>query len=253
MRIGGRDYAVKSGRGEVAGQLAIEARMLRDLADEGSLPGPEIIHHADDLLVLEWIENQNRPMEICHQRTAGEAFARLHATPRPYFGYTYDTTIGGLAQPNPHYTTWTTFFAEQRLMAFATLALARGLMDPSLLTRLEKLSARLPDYLPEPVSPALLHGDAWHGNILTNGNAIPAYIDPALYFGSPEAELSYVTMHGTFGAPFFEAYGANLAIESGFFEDRIDILNIYPNLVHLLLCGPSYIPPIDRTLTRLGL
>ncbi|MFV2091597.1 MAG: fructosamine kinase family protein [Hyphomicrobiales bacterium] len=253
IEVGSTRYAVKTGHGEVIGQLAIEARMLADLARDGSLKVPKIHHSEDDLLILEWIETDGARINTSHERAAGEAFARLHSRPAPAFGYPYDTTIGSLAQPNPASQNWVEFFRDARLVAFAHQACQRGLIPARLLSRIEQLGARLGDLLPEPRAPALVHGDAWFGNILTRGDDIAVYIDPALYHASPEIELAYVTMHHTFGRLFFEAYAANATIEPGFFEDRIDILNIYPNLVHIMLCGPSYIAPIERVLDRLGL
>lgn len=242
---------VKSGKGEMPGQLGVEARMLADLADDGVLEVPQVLFAGNELLVQEWINTDNGPIRTPHERQAGEAFARLHATPRPYFGYSYATPIGGLPQPNPETSSWVGFFRNSRLLQFTSVALARGAIDQALAARLANLGRRLPDFIPEPAHPALVHGDAWFGNILTRGDTIAAYIDPALHYGSPEIELAYVTMHGTFGAAFFEAYRANAAIEPGF-EERIDILNIVPNLVHVILCGRSYIAPIVATLDRLG-
>jgi len=249
----GARFAVKTGRGEVEGQLTIEADMLTDLAREGSLNVPKVHHGVDDLLILEWIKTDGAAINAHHERAAGEALARLHASPANAFGYSYDTTIGSLAQPNPECSSWVDFFRDARLLAFAQEAYRRDLIEAHLVSRIERLGARLGDLLPEPRSPALIHGDAWFGNILTHGDKIVAFIDPALYHASPEIELAYVTMHGTFGRPFFEAYAANAAIEPGFFDDRLDILNIYPNLVHTILCGPSYIAPITRVLDRLGM
>jgi fructosamine-3-kinase len=65
-------------------------------------------------------------------------------------------------------------------------------------------------------------------------------------------ELAYVTMHGTFARPFFAAYGALAPIDPAF-EGRIDLYNIVPNLVHVMLAGPAYIAPIDAALRRHGL
>lgn len=246
-------FAVKSGRAELADHLAVEAAMLADLRADGALIVPATFYSEDDLLITEWIETDGTPIGAAHERAAAEALAKLHATPRGAFGYRYTTTIGGLAQPNPETPDWLPFFRDARLMHFARAALAAGEIDPALMARIEALAARVEDFLAEPAHAALIHGDAWFGNVLTRGNRIAAWIDPALAHAHPEIELAYVTMHGTFGAVFFDTYNELSPIEPGFFDSRRDLYNIVPNLVHVRLCGPTYIAPIDDALSRVGL
>ena len=82
---------------------------------------------------------------------------------------------------------------------------------------------------------------------------IAAFVDPAIYCGSPEIELAFTTLFGTFGKPFFEAYADIMPLEPGFHELRAHLYNLYPRLVHVRLFGSSYLAGIDATLTRLGL
>jgi fructosamine-3-kinase len=179
--------------------------------------------------------------------------AALHAVPRDAFGYARDTLIGPLPQPNPKAARWVPFFRDARLMFMARHAYAEGCLPQALFARIELLAARLDNYLIEPPHPALLHGDLWTGNVLVRGNRIAGFVDPAIYFGSPEIELAFTTMFGTFGSGFFEAYETLSPLEPGFHEVRRDIYNLYPALVHVRLFGASYLAPIERTLTRLGL
>jgi fructosamine-3-kinase len=55
--------------------------------------------------------------------------------------------------------------------------------------------------------PALIHGDVWSANVLARDNRITAFLDPALYHGDPEIELSFISLFDSFGAAFFERYG----------------------------------------------
>ena len=59
-------------------------------------------------------------------------------------------------------------------------------------------------------------------------------------------------MFGTFGEPFFARYRELAPLEPGFLEERRDLYNLYPLLVHVTLFGAGYLPPIARTLDRLG-
>ena len=119
--------------------------------------------------------------------------------------------------------------------------------------RIERLAARIEDYLVEPAFPSLLHGDLWTGNVLVRGGRVAGFVDPAIYCGSPEIELAFTTMFGTFGRAFFEAYQGSMQLEPGFHEVRSGLYNLYPTLVHVRLFGSGYFTGIDRTLGRLGL
>ena len=77
-----------------------------------------------------------------------------------------------------------------------------------------------------------------------------AYIfDPAVYYGHREMELAFSRLFGGFDSRFYHSYHDHYPLEPGF-EDRIDIYNLYPLLVHVNLFGTSYLSGIDRTLRR---
>ena len=107
--------------------------------------------------------------------------------------------------------------------------------------RIERLAERLDDYLIEPAFPSLLHGDLWTGNVLTRSGRVAGFVDPAIYCGSPEIELAFGTLFGTFGEAFFEAYASAMPLEPGFHELRLSLYNLYPRLVHVRLFGSSYL------------
>jgi fructosamine-3-kinase len=248
----GRVLAVKARQSAARADLRLEAYMLDELARQSGLPVPRVHVAEADLLVMDFIDNDGGSITLSVERHAAELIARLHATPRPNFGYERDTLIGPLPQPNPKSDRWVPFFREQRLLAMARQAAAEGRLPVVMLARIERLSGRLEDYLLEPAHPSLLHGDLWTGNVLVRGGRIAGFVDPAIYYGHPEIELAFTTMFGTFGPAFFDAYAALLPLEPGFHEVRRDIYNLYPTLVHVRLFGAAYLGPIDRTLSRLG-
>jgi fructosamine-3-kinase len=248
----GRHLAVKARDCAAGPSLEIEAYMLGELARLSALPAPQV-HYADaDLLVMDFIETDGGGITESVERHAGELIAQLHATPREHFGYARDTLIGPLPQPNPRAERWVPFFRNHRLLHMAERASAEGSLPSALMQRIEQLAARIEDYLAEPAFPSLLHGDLWTGNVLVRGGRIAGFVDPAIYCGSPEIELAFTTMFGTFGARFFEAYQSLMPIEPGFHEVRCGLYNLYPTLVHVRLFGSGYLAPLDRTLTRLG-
>jgi fructosamine-3-kinase len=121
-----------------------------------------------------------------------------------------------------------------------------------MLGRIEKLAMRIEDYLIEPAFPSLLHGDLWTGNVLVRQGRVAGFVDPAIYCGSPEVELAFATLFGTFGESFFEVYEETMPLEPGFHELRSDLYNLYPRLVHVRLFGAGYLAGIEATLARLA-
>lgn len=249
----GRTLAVKLRKKKASVNLTLEAFMLGELARHSDLPVPAVHLAKPELLVMEFIETDGGEITPEVERHAAGLIAALHATPRPHFGYERDTWIDPLPQPNPLADCWIPFFRDHRLLGMARAAEAERRLPARLLARLERLAERLFDYLTEPRHPSLLHGDLWTGNVLVRGNKIAGFVDPAIYWGHPEIELAFTTMFGTFGRSFFEAYEALLPLEPGFHELRSAIYKLYPTLVLVRLLGSAYLPPIERTLKRVGL
>lgn len=235
------------------GHLANERYMLDELARLSDLPLPAVLYGDDDLLLMSFIAHDGAAPGAGAQAHAAELLAALHTTPFEHFGYERDTVIGQLPQPNPPGGCWVDFFRDHRLLHMAEAGHREGTVSGTLLRRLDALAGRLDQYLEEPAHPALLHGDIWTGNVLSRGDRIAGFIDPAIYCGHPEIELAFATLFGTFTEPFFRRYRALAPLEPGFFELRRDLYNIYPLLVHVRYWDVSYAKPIEATLSRLGL
>lgn len=244
----GNRVVAKVGRSGDA--LDLEAWMLRHLAREG-WPVPAVQHASDDLLVMEFVANDG-VTGAATEVHAAEQLAALHARPYDYFGLERDTLIAGLPQANQPGKRWVPFFVEHRLLAMARLARESGQLAPELHARIGRLAARLDALLLEPPHPSLIHGDLWSGNLLLRDGAIAALIDPACYCADPEVELAFTTLFHTFGDAFFERYNELRPVADGFFEERRDLYNLYPLLVHLQLFGAAYAAPISSTLSRFG-
>jgi fructosamine-3-kinase len=251
----GRRLAVKA-REQCSGRdatLELEGFMLGELKRLSDLPVPQAHYAAPDLLVMDYIDHDGGAITPSVERHAAELIAALHATARERFGYARDTLIGPLAQPNPGSDRWLPFFRDHRLLFMARRAHEEGALPPALLGRIERLAARIGDYLIEPAHPSLLHGDLWTGNVLVRRGRIAGLVDPAISCGHPEIELAFATLFGTFGRSFFETYESLLPLEPGFHEVRSDLYNLYPRLVHVRLFGAGYLGGIEPTLKRLGL
>jgi fructosamine-3-kinase len=231
--------------------LALEGFMLRYLAEHSALPVPEVLHADDSLLVMTWIETDGG-ITAGAQAHAGELLAALHDIGTDEFGFERDTVIGGLAQPNPPTVSWLAFFRDHRLLHMGREAVDAGRLPAPTMARIETLASRLERWIEEPAAPSLIHGDLWTGNVLCRGGRIAGFVDPAIYFADAEIELAFSTLFGTFGEAFFESYQRRRPLRPGFFEQRRDLYNLYPLLVHVRLFGGSYVGSVERTLGRFG-
>ena len=221
--------------GAAGAGLDLEGYMLQYLASHSDLPVPEVLCANDDLLIMEYI-------------TAGSPL-----TPAAQdHGFEKDTVIGSLRQPNSWTKDWVEFFRDKRLIYMAEEAVKSGSLKPSSLSRIDALCAQLDRWLLTPVQASLIHGDMWGGNILCKDGRIAGFVDPAIYYADPEIELAFSTLFDTFGSPFFNRYAEHRPLLPGFFEERRDIYNLYPLLVHLKLFGGSYAARVEATLSRFG-
>jgi fructosamine-3-kinase len=232
-------------------KLDLEAYMLRYLAEHSRLPVPAVLFADDRLLLIEFLPGRSSYTAGAQQRAA-ELLADLHSISAPEFGMQRDTMIGGLHQPNPKAQLWLEFFRDRRLMHMGREANRAGRFPDEMLHRLERFCADLSRWIGEPDAPSLIHGDAWAGNILAEGERITGFLDPAIYHADPEIELAFTTLFGTFGEPFFRRYSEIRPLLPGFWEERKDIYNLYPLLVHVRLFGGSYISSVQETLRRFG-
>lgn len=238
------DPSGQSGLGE-------EAQSLGFLSKVGGLTTPKVLGVEKTWLLLEWIETSPVSRDVL-EASAADQLGRLHQVQAGSFGLDFPTRIGGLLQENPRLDSWPQFFAEARLLPMARRARDRGVLSSPTLHALEALASRLGELLRPDPTPRLIHGDLWSGNLLSDSNGVRAWIDPSPSFADREQELAFVRMFQTFGDDFFQRYQETLPIAPGFFEERAEILNLYPYLVHVCLFGRGYLSGVEGPLRRLG-
>ncbi len=181
-------------------------------------------------------------------QTFGQSLAHLHRVSSPTFGLSHNNYIGRLPQNNEERDSWIDFFIEKRLEVQLGLAIYNGLVDQDFAKKFRLIYAQLPGLLPDE-PPALLHGDLWSGNFMVGDQGLPFVYDPAVYFGHREIELAFTRLFGGFDRTFYQSYHEAFPLEAGF-EQRIEIYNLYPLLVHVNLFGSSYLSGINQTLRR---
>jgi fructosamine-3-kinase len=248
--VDGTELVAKVER-ELPEKLDLEATMLKYLAENTGLPVPDILHCENGVLFLQFISGEST-FAVDAQEHAAELLGALHNITGPAFGFDVDTLIGGLDQPNQWDRSWLNFFRNQRLLYMAQEAVSAGRLPLEIFRSIDSFCADIEAWLDEPDQPGLIHGDAWTGNILSHNGRIAGFLDPAIYFADPEIELAFTTLFNTFNQSFFGRYNEIRPIRPGFFEERRDIYNLYPLLVHVRLFGGSYIDSVKNILHRFG-
>jgi fructosamine-3-kinase len=227
-----------------------EAKGLALLHRSGTVHCPEVLHVGkyEDMayILMEFIRpGRAIPTDFA---ALGRQLAALHRIHQANFGLDHDNFIGRLEQRNTFTQDWLSFFIENRLQVQAGLAFYKGLVDQKWLDRFKSLYPHLQDFFPSEPS-ALLHGDLWSGNIHFGEQGHFYLIDPAVYFGHREMEIAFTRLFGGFDEAFYRGYQEAYPLAPGF-EDRVEIYNLYPLLVHANLFGASYLHGIDRLLSR---
>ena len=185
------------------GMFEAEAKGLGILKCHTSLHIPQVIGWFEEGsyqgIVLEFVESKGRASSYWTE--LGTQLANLHNNSNIHFGLDHSNYIGSLRQFNNHSPAWTNFFIEHRLEVQLKLAINSGNLDASIVGQFQKLYNQLPAIFPDE-KPALLHGDLWSGNVIVNSAGKPCLIDPAIYYGHREAELSFTHLFGGFGEQF---------------------------------------------------
>jgi fructosamine-3-kinase len=228
-----------------------EARGLTILRQPSVIHIPEVMATSSlsqwQFILLEFVDEKKKNPQ--YWENLGDQLANLHRNTASSFGLDHDNYIGSLPQYNRLKKSWVDFFVEQRLQIQVDLALKNSLINSQLARQFDSLFKKLAQLLPEE-KPSLLHGDLWSGNIITNSKGEPCLIDPAIFFGNREAEISFTKLFGGFSSVFYESYTKNYPLLSGF-STRSDVYNLYPLMVHVNLFGSAYLPQVVSILSRI--
>lgn len=247
----GRRVFVKSNPRAPADMFAAEARGLAFLQaglSDGQLRVPEVIAVDPRFLVLELLD-AGEPGADFDERL-GRGLAALHRSGTELeLGLDHDNYIGSLPQVNARMAAWPSFYRVRRLEPM--LIRAGALIDAELWARFEALFDRLDALCGPPELPARLHGDLWSGNLHRDADGVPVLIDPAVYAGHREIDLAMMRLFGGFSARVFAAYEEAWPLADGW-QRRVDLYQLYPLLVHVVLFGAGYLRQLDAALRRLG-
>ncbi|MEX6686124.1 fructosamine kinase family protein [Danxiaibacter flavus] len=213
-----------------------------DLFPQAILAGntPESI-----FLVLEFLEKGN--ITPASWRNFAQQLAALHTQTHNRYGLSFDNYIGSLQQHNTFETTWHEFYAKHRILFLVRMAIDQAKLDSKDALLAEKLCLRLPEIFPQE-KPALLHGDLWSGNFMISTTGDIKIFDPAIYYGHREMDIAMTMLFGGFDRSFYNHYNDFYPLEQNW-QQRIDLCQLYPLLVHCILFGGHYVSAV-RSIIR---
>jgi fructosamine-3-kinase len=213
---------------------------------------PEVIKTgvADDqqYLLLQWIERA-APVND-YYTSLGKSLAEMHLQPQKQCGWPVDNYIGSLPQQNTLTDDWCSFYATHRIAPLVKILTDAGLFGNKQQQQADRLYTKLSQYFPNE-KPAFLHGDLWGGNHFPNENGFPVLIDPAVYYGHREMDIGMTALFGGFDRSFYEAYQYHYPLESGW-QQRLQLTQLYPVLVHAVLFGGHYTAQASSILALFG-
>jgi fructosamine-3-kinase len=257
---GGRRAFVKTRADALPGEYETEAAGLRWLAEPGAIELPAVIALGEEppFLALEWIDEGR--LDAAGEEALGRGLAALHGAGAPAHGAAppgapagdgavAPLRIGELELPNDPAPDWPTFYARRRLQPLAELAARRGALTAAGRAAVERVCERIGELAGPPEPPARLHGDLWGGNVLAGADGRARLIDPAAYGGHREVDLAMLRLFGALSPRVFAAYEEAAPLADGH-EQRVELWQLFPLLVHAALFGGHYGASAERAARR---
>ena len=239
----GRRSFVKTRPDPGPGEYAAEAAGLRWLGEPGALRVPTVLGVGEYFLELEWVEGGR--LDGRGAAELGQGLASVHRAGAERFGAPTPLRIGRLELPNDPLPGWPEFYAERRL---APLIAPAGLSGRGA-RAVERVCGRIGELAGPAEPPARLHGDLWSGNVLAGADGRPWLIDPVAYGGHREVDLAMLALFGGPPAGTLDAYREVAPLAAGW-EDRLELWQLFPLLVHAALFGGSYRWSVERVAAR---
>ncbi|WP_423819827.1 fructosamine kinase family protein [Salinimicrobium sp. TIG7-5_MAKvit] len=228
------------------GMFAAEKQGLETLKQANAFDVPAVIGLGEvgdkAYLLLEY--KKEEPQKGHFWKVFGEQLSLLHKTSAESFGFAAPNYIGSLPQYNEPRESAAGFYVSQRLEPQVKMASERGFSLGDLSGFYRNISEEIPRE-----APALLHGDLWSGNYITNKEGLPCLIDPAVCYGPREMDLAMMQLFGGFPSEVFDIYNVHFPLQQGW-EERIPLWQLYYLLVHLNIFGRSYLPQVEEIIRR---
>jgi len=236
------DAWVKRRVGAPPGLFAAEAAGLRWLRVPSGTAVVDVLDVTDDAISLARVTPVASTLAAAE--AFGESLARTHSAGATAFGappdgFTGQCYIADLPLPTDPGPTWGVFFANQRVLHFASLAEAE--LGTSGIRVMRALADRLlAGDFDDDAPPARLHGDLWAGNVLY-GPEGAVLIDPSAHGGHRLTDLAMLSLFGTpHLSGVFKSYEREAPNLPDDWRSLLPLHQVYPLLVHTVLFGGGY-------------
>jgi len=246
----GADAFVKTRADVSPGEYTAEAAALVWLAEPGALRTPRVLDVGDRWLALEWVEPGRLGPDGAEE--LGRGLAATHAAGADRFGAggaLAAAGFGSLRLSNEPAADWPSFYGGRRLAPLARIGAERGVLSAPGAAAVQRVCERLGDLVGPAEEPSRLHGDLWSGNVMADERGRPWLIDPSSYGGHREVDLAMLRLFGAPSGRVFDAYEEHSPLAAGW-EDRVELYQLLPLLVHALLFGGSYGAAAERVALR---
>lgn len=222
-----------------------EAEGLGWIAEAEAVPVPEVLGVSGGpvpFLALSWVESA--PRAVDHDAVLGRRLAALHLAGAPCFGLARGGYLGSLRLPNTPSDDWADFYGSCRLEPLLAMCRDAGVLEPSTVSAVAAVIARLGNLVGPTERPARLHGDLWAGNAICGPDGHAVVVDPSAHGGHREVDLAMMRLFGGFSATVFDAYDAAWPLAEGA-DRRVPLWQLAPLLVHARLFGGGYAAAVD--------
>ena len=225
-----------------ASHLHAEYVNLEFLRKIGHLRVPRNLHFLkedhQEGLIMEFLPAGSQQTSN-YWEVAGRMLGNLHLSSFEKYGFHIDNFIGSLSQKNLPWTgSKEEYYIQYRIEPQVALAYEKGLISTH-----DRLSFdqfyNLVHKVINAEGPQLIHGDLWSGNIGTDMEGLPVFIDAATSYGIREMDLAMSELFGGFPKVFYDSYNEVYPI-SGEYNQTKSLYTLYFLLVHLNLFGRSY-------------
>ena len=219
--------------------------------NESSNYFPIVVNSNQKYLVMSFIDNDNLQPDMTHDDLLN-AIISIHSRKSNFYGFNFDTQIGGLKQINSKTQNWVEFYRDKRLNYIFELINKNEPMDKDINTKIELLLKKIVNFIPNKPVSSLLHGDLWEGNILFKNQRFVGFIDPGSFYGHNELEVSYLRWFNPrfIDENFLNKYNDHISIDKYYLEYE-PIYQLYYSLLNVYLWDNSYIEDVRKLLEKI--